>query len=146
MRKLSVFRSIQVVLIAFASLSAKSQLLKMPRNQSPAAEVSQTIGISKVTVNYSRPSVRGREVWGTLVPYGWNVQPFGTGNSAPWRAGANENTTITFSHDAKVEGQSVPAGNYGLFYVINKDNTGEVILSKDYRSWGSFFMIQSRIW
>ena len=78
-------------------------------------------------------------MWGNLVPYGWNVQGFGNGNSAPWRAGANENTTIKFTHDAKVEGQSVPAGTYGLFFVVNKDNTGEVILSKDYRSWGSFF-------
>ncbi|MFI5132326.1 MAG: DUF2911 domain-containing protein, partial [Chitinophagales bacterium] len=92
-----------------------------------------------VTVDYSRPSVKGREVWGKLVPYGWNVQGFGAGNSAPWRAGANENTTIRFSHDARVEGKDVPAGEYGLFFVINEDNSGEVILSKDYRAWGSFF-------
>jgi tetratricopeptide (TPR) repeat protein len=78
-------------------------------------------------------------VWGKLVPYGWNVQGFGSGNSAPWRAGANENTVITFSHDAKVEGKTVPAGTYGLFFVVNPDNSGEVILSKDYKSWGSFF-------
>ncbi|HEY6505197.1 MAG TPA: DUF2911 domain-containing protein, partial [Chitinophagaceae bacterium] len=52
---------------------------------------------------------------------------------------ANENTTIKFSHDAKVEGKPVPAGEYGLFFVINPDNTGEVILSKDNRSWGSFW-------
>jgi tetratricopeptide (TPR) repeat protein len=73
------------------------------------------------------------------VPYGWNVQGFGAGNSAPWRAGANENTVISFSHPVKLEGKAVPAGSYGLFFVINKDNTGEVILSKDFRSWGSFF-------
>jgi tetratricopeptide (TPR) repeat protein len=73
------------------------------------------------------------------VPYGYNVQGFGAGNRAPWRAGANENTTITFSNDAKVQGQPVPAGEYGLFFVINKDNAGEVILSKDYKSWGSFW-------
>jgi tetratricopeptide (TPR) repeat protein len=83
--------------------------------------------------------VNGREIWGKLVPYGWNAQGFGNGNSAPWRAGANENTTIKFSHDAKVEGKDVPAGEYGLFFVINTDNTGEVILSKDNRSWGSFW-------
>jgi tetratricopeptide (TPR) repeat protein len=106
---------------------------------SPAATASQTIGISTVTVNYSRPSVNGREIWGNLVPYGWNVQGFGAGNSAPWRAGANENTVITLSHAASIQGQAVPAGSYGLFFVVNKDNTGEVILSKDYKSWGSFF-------
>ena len=106
---------------------------------SPASEVSQTIGISTVTVHYSRPAVKNREVWGTLVPYGWNKQQFGKGNEAPWRAGANQNTTISFSHDVKVEGKNVKAGIYGLFFVINKDNTGEVVLSKESRSWGSFF-------
>jgi tetratricopeptide (TPR) repeat protein len=116
-----------------------SQQITTPRTPSPASSVSQTIGISQVSVHYSRPAVKGRQVWGTLVPYGWNKQAFGTGNEAPWRAGANENTTITFSHDATVEGKPVPAGTYGLFFTINNDNTGEVVLSKDYRSWGSFF-------
>jgi hypothetical protein len=96
----------------------KSQGITVPRILSPAATVSQTIGISTVTVNYSRPSVKGRNVWGDLVPYGWNKQTFGTGNEAPWRAGANENTVISFSHDATMEGRSVPAGSYGLFFVI----------------------------
>lgn len=131
-------RSSIVMLIALVSTTAHTQITT-PRPPSPAATVTQTIGISTVTVKYSRPAVKGREVWGALVPYGWNVQPFGTGNSAPWRAGANENTVIKFSHDAKVEGQPVLAGAYGLSFVINKDNTGEVILSKDSRSWGSFF-------
>ena len=139
MKKLHATRAVQLLLIALVSLTAKSQQITTPRTPSPAATVSQKIGISSVMVNYSRPSVKGREVWGKLVPYGWNVQGFGAGNSAPWRAGANENTVITFSHDAKVEGKPVPAGSYGLFFVINADNTGEVILSKDYKSWGSFF-------
>jgi TolA-binding protein len=120
----------------------RSQGVTTPRTPSPAANISQTIGISTVQVNYSRPAVKNREVWGILVPYGWNVQGFGAGNSAPWRAGANENTVIRFSHPVKVEGKDVPAGDYGLFFTINKDNTGEVILSKDSRSWGSFFYDQ----
>lgn len=124
---------------SMAVMASFAQPITTPRTPSPAASVSQTVGISVVTLNYSRPSVKGREVWGKLVPYGWNVQNFGNGNSAPWRAGANENTTIKFSHDAKVEGQLVPAGEYGLFFVVNADNTGEVILSKDHKSWGSFF-------
>lgn len=110
-----------------------------PRIPSPAASISQTIGISTINIQYSRPQVNGRVVWGNLVPYGLNIQSFGLQNKAPWRAGANENTVITFSHDAKVENKTVPAGSYGLFYVINEDNSAEVILSKDYRSWGSFF-------
>jgi hypothetical protein len=102
MRKFCVTRTITSLLMALGSLVATAQQITTPRTPSPAATVAQTIGISTVTVNYSRPSVRGREIWGKLVPYGWNVQTFGTGNSAPWRAGANENTTIKFSHEAKV--------------------------------------------
>ncbi|HLF65668.1 MAG TPA: DUF2911 domain-containing protein [Saprospiraceae bacterium] len=125
-------------LLAF-SAAAWTQGITTPRTPSPAGKVSQTIGISSVTVEYSRPSVRGRVIWGDLVPYGWNVQNFGYQKSAPWRAGANENTVIEFSHDATVEGHAVPAGRYGLFFTISPDDSGEVILSKDYRSWGSFF-------
>jgi len=140
MRKLYFTSMIMpLLLIMLFSSSVVAQTITMPRTPSPAASVSQTIGISVVTVNYSRPSVKGREIWGKLVPYGWNAQGFGNGNSAPWRAGANENTTIKFSHDAKVEGKPVPAGEYGLFFTINPDNTGELILSKDNKSWGSFF-------
>lgn len=116
-----------------------AQGIAVPRTASPAATVSQTIGISNISVSYSRPSVKGRAVWGDLVPYGWNVQTFGNLKESPWRSGANENTTLELSHAAKIQGKNVPAGVYGLFFVINKDNTGEVILSKDTRSWGSFW-------
>lgn len=139
MLKLTIARFGSVLSLALLFLTARTQGVTTPRTPSPAAIAAQTIGISTVTVNYSRPSVRGRAIWGAQVPYGWNVQAFGAHNSAPWRAGANENTVIRFSHPAKVEGQLVPAGSYGLFFVVNKDNTGEVILSKDYRSWGSFW-------
>ena len=145
MPKLLTTKSIAIISIVLLSTTLFAQgVITTPRTPSPAASVTQTIGISTVTVNYSRPSVRGRQVWDSLVPYGYNVQGFGAGNRAPWRAGANENTTITFSHDAKVQGQLVPAGEYGLFFVINKDNTGEVILSKDYKSWGSFWYDSTR--
>jgi len=139
MKQLHATRVFQLLLVTLVSITAKTQAITTPRTPSPAATVMQKIGISAVTVDYSRPSVKGREIWGKLVPYGWNVQAFGAANSAPWRAGANENTIIRFSHDARVEGKDVPAGEYGLFFVINEDNTGEVILSKDYRSWGSFW-------
>ena len=128
-----------IAITTMAAIAGFAQPITTPRTPSPAASVSQTIGISIVTVNYSRPSVKGREIWGKLVPYGWNKQGFGNGNSAPWRAGANENTTVTFTHPAKVQGQTIPAGEYGLFFVVNADNSGEVILSKDHQSWGSFF-------
>ena len=130
-----------LLVISLHSIHARAQNITTPRTPSPAATVSQTIGISTVTVSYSRPSVKGRTIWGNLVPYGYTKQGFGAGNDAPWRAGANENTVIRLSHPATIEGHSVPAGEYGLFFVINQDNTGEVILSKDSRSWGSFWYI-----
>ena len=139
MPKLIIPRAIMAQALLLVSYCSLSQGITIPRTPSPAAEVRQTIGISTVTVNYSRPAVKGREVWGKLVPYGWTAQGFGNNAEAPWRAGANENTTINFSHDATVEGKAVPAGVYGLFFVINNDNTGEVVLSKDSRSWGSFW-------
>jgi hypothetical protein len=127
-------------LIVLISISmSHAQGITAPRTASPGATVTQKIGISTVNVNYSRPSVKGREVWGALVPYGWNVQAFGAQKEAPWRAGANENTVITLSHAATIQGTKVAAGSYGLFFVINKDNSGEVVLSKDFRSWGSFW-------
>jgi hypothetical protein len=135
----SVSKLSTALLLALFIFDASAQGITAPRVASPAATATQTIGISTVTVKYSRPAVKNRAIWGALVPYGWNVQAFGPGNSAPWRAGANENTVIEFSHDALIEGQPVPKGSYGLFFTINADNTGEVILSKDFRAWGSFF-------
>src|SRR5687767_4885014 len=144
MKKIIRLYATAALLVTVGFVNVFAQGITTPRTPSPAASIKQTIGISTVTVDYSRPKVNGRQIWGTLVPYGWNVQGFGTGNSAPWRAGANENTVIKFSHPVKVEGQDVPAGSYGLFFVINQDNSGEVILSKDYRSWGSFFYDQKQ--
>jgi tetratricopeptide (TPR) repeat protein len=135
----SSFKPYVLLLFLFSTAAVQSQNITTPRTPSPAASVTQTIGISTINVNYSRPAVKNREIWGSLVPYGWNVQQFGTANLAPWRGGANENTVISFSHPVKVEGNNVPAGSYGLFFIINKDNSGEVILSKDYKSWGNFF-------
>lgn len=126
-----------LAIVVMNELSAQG--ITVPNAASPKSTVSQTVGISTVSVTYSRPSVKGREVWGKLVPYGWTVQNFGSGVSAPWRAGANENTVLTLSHEARIQGKSVPAGTYGLFFVVNADNTGELILSKDHRSWGSFW-------
>ena len=129
------------VLLAASFFTAKTeaQTITTPRVASPAAEVSQTVGISKVTLKYSRPSVKDREIWGKLVPYGYNNLGFGTATAAPWRAGANENTVIKLSHDAKVGGKEVPAGSYGLFVAVMENAKATFILSENTSSWGSFF-------
>ena len=119
-----------------------AQAITTPRAPSPAAEVSQTIGISKISVKYSRPAVKGREIWGALVHYGYVDQGFGPAKQAPWRAGANENTVITFSHDARIEGVNIPAGTYGFFIGVHEDGGADIIFSKNHSSWGSYFYNQ----
>ena len=100
--------------------------LELPQ-PSPAASVSQRIGLTDITITYHRPAVNKRPVWGQLVPYG-----------QVWRAGANENTVITFSTPVSVGGQRLPAGSYGL-HMIPTEHDWTIILSKEARAWGSFF-------
>jgi hypothetical protein len=110
---------------------------------SPAALVMQEVGISDVKISYHSPAVNGREVWGKLVPYGWEAPTaYGNGKPTPWRAGANENSTIALSHDAMVEGQPIAAGTYGLFMVAQPDQW-TIIFSKNSTSWGHFFYEES---
>jgi hypothetical protein len=99
--------------------------LNIPR-LSQRGSVSQRIGLTDVTIAYHRPEVGGREIWGKTVPYG-----------KVWRAGANENTTITFSDDVSVEGKPLAAGTYGLHTIPDKDQW-TIIFSKNSTSWGSF--------
>lgn len=112
--------------------------LDLPRG-SQMAKVSQRIGITDITIIYSRPSVNDREIWGALVPYGMNNLGFGTAKESPWRAGANENTIIKFSNDVTVEGQPLKAGKYGLHMVIHEDNKATIIFNKNHEAWGSYF-------
>jgi tetratricopeptide (TPR) repeat protein len=139
MKSILAFQLTLLFCLTFSIKEAFSQEITTPRSASPAASVTQTIGISTIKVDYSRPSVKGRQIWGSIVPYGFNKQGFGNNKEAPWRAGANENSVLTLSHAARIEGKEVPQGSYGLFFVVNQDNSGEVILSKDCKSWGSAF-------
>ncbi|MGH1366729.1 MAG: DUF2911 domain-containing protein [Calditrichia bacterium] len=125
-------------LISCLSLPTLAQNLS-PTRVSPHANVSQRIGLSDITIDYHRPAVRDRAVWGALVPYGMSPGvAFGSGNAFPWRAGANENTTITFSHDVSINGQALKAGTYGL-HMIPQEGEWTIIFSNDNASWGSFF-------
>lgn len=121
----------------FCSSSIMAQL-DLPAG-SQQAKVSQRIGITDVSIHYSRPSVNNRVVWGNLVPYGMNNLGFGTAKESPWRAGANENTIIKFTNDVKIEGQALRAGKYGLHMVIHEDDKATIIFSKNSSAWGSYF-------
>lgn len=108
------------------------------------ASVSERIGLTDITIHYDRPGVRKREgkIWGQLVPVGFTDQGFGSSKAVPWRAGSNENTTIEFSTDVKIEGQSLAAGKYG-FFIAYDPNESTLIFSRNSTSWGSFFYDQN---
>ncbi len=129
-----------VLLFALATPDvSNAQILGLP-DQSPAAAVYERVGVTDMKIVYHRPAVRGRQIWGNVVPYG--LAPplafFGNGRDFPWRAGANENTTIYFEHDVLVEGKPLPAGKYGL-HMIPSESDWTVIFNTDHSAWGSFF-------
>ncbi|RMH22525.1 MAG: DUF2911 domain-containing protein [Acidobacteria bacterium] len=111
--------------LALAGTLLATDLAAQPRVSPPAA-VEQTVGISKISIHYSRPSVRGRKIFGELVPWG-----------KVWRTGANEATTFEISHDAKINGQPLKAGKYALFTIPNPESW-TVIFNTVPDQWGAF--------
>lgn len=111
------FRTALLVL-ALPCASAFAQQLDLPR-PSPSAKTTQTVGLTEIAVEYSSPAVKGRKIWGDLVPY-----------DKVWRAGANASTKVTFSKDATVGGKPVPAGTYALFIIPAKSHF-TIILNKN---------------
>jgi len=118
----------------------------MPLTQEPdggnkKASVSEQLGVVEIEVNYNRPGVKGREgaIWGTNVAhYGFKDLGHGTGYAVPWRAGANENTTISFSQPVRINDLDLPAGKYGFFICLGRQND-TLVFSKVNNSWGSFY-------
>ncbi len=92
---------------------------------SPFTKIEQKVGLTDVTLEYSRPGMRGREIFGNLVPYG-----------EVWRTGANENTKITFSDDVVIEGKTLKKGSYAI-YTRPEEGKWEVIFYSDYNNWGN---------
>lgn len=132
------------LLIVLTATSASSQIMPLtatPPGGNKKASVSEQIGIVKISITYSRPGVKGREgkIYNTPVAhYGFVDLGHGTSDAAPWRAGANENTAITFSHPVKVEGQDLPAGAYGFFIALGEGES-TLIFSRISNSWGSYY-------
>jgi hypothetical protein len=137
-------KSLVVLLVLLASTTAFTQvppLTAEPDGGNKKASVSEQIGIVKIAIDYSRPGVKGREgkIWNTPVAhYGFVDLGHGTSNAAPWRAGANENTTMSFSLPVKIEGKDLPAGTYGFFISLGEEES-TLIFSKISTSWGSFY-------
>jgi tetratricopeptide (TPR) repeat protein len=130
--------------------SAMAQLSGPPSGDNQKSSITQWIGLVSVTINYSSPDVhtpsgedRKGHIWGELVHYGFIDQGYGPSKAAPWRAGANENTTIAFSHDVQIDGKPLKAGTYGLFLDVEKDGPWQWIFSKNSNAWGSYYYNQS---
>lgn len=139
MKKLFVLSAASLLFAAVTS----AQLDLPPSGNNPRATITEEVGITSITLKYSRPDVNKREgkIWGdgNIVTYGFSTQNFITNkNTSPWRAGANECTTISFEHDVKIEGQPLKAGTYGLFMAMGADNV-TIIFSKQTDAWGSFY-------
>ena len=120
----STIKKVAVAAFTFAAITASAQQLKVPA-PSPSQTIKQAFALSDITVEYSRPGVKGRVVFGDVVPFG-----------KVWRTGANAATQITFGEDVTVEGNAVKAGTYALYTIPNKDKW-EIMLYKDLKLGGN---------
>lgn len=146
-----MFKTLPWALVFFATtvlhsgnLTAQNLTLP-PDGDNQKSSVTQYVGLVRVTVDYNSPDVHGPtgedragKIWGTLVPYGLTDLGFGPCTSCPWRAGANENTVLTVSHDVRIDGQKLPAGSYGM-HMIAGEKEWTAIFSRNSTAWGSFF-------
>ncbi|MDZ7606322.1 MAG: DUF2911 domain-containing protein [Cyclobacteriaceae bacterium] len=134
------------ILLATANITKAQSISMPPSGDNQKSSVTQWMGLVSVTVTYNSPDVTGPngedrkgKIWGGVVPYGLSDNNFGTVAKMPWRAGANENTTITFSHDVKVEGKPLAAGTYGLHTIPEKEKW-TIIFSKNSNLVGQLFL------
>ena len=144
MKPSRVFGIALIALLLPAALVAQG-ITAPPSGDNQKASVTQYIGPVSVTIEYSSPDVtapdgtdRRGKIYGELVHWGFKDEDFGTCTECPWRAGANENTTITFSHDVEVEGKPLAAGTYGLHMAAGPEEW-TIIFSNNTSSWGSYF-------
>ncbi len=138
---------VAALLLSSAPTLGQRGLTLPPSGGNQKSSVVQHIGPVEVRIDYSSPDVTGPQgqdrrgqIWGQLVPYGLTNLGFGTSQAAPWRAGANENTVFSVSHDVKIGGETLAAGRYGLHMIAQPEGQDwTVIFSKNSTSWGSFF-------
>lgn len=122
----TTFKTILLLALTVAlNVDLQAQGLKMPQASS-SQTIIQNFGLGKITLNYSRPNVKGRKIFGGLEPYG-----------AVWRTGANSATLISFTEPVKINGKELPAGEYGLFTIPGKDEW-TVIFNKGAKQWGAY--------
>lgn len=116
--------TLTLAILLLAGMSVFAQQIQMPQ-ASPSAKIAQKVGLTDVSVDYSRPSTKGRKIFGELVPFG-----------EVWRTGANGATILSFSTDVEIAGKTVPQGQYALYSIPGKSEW-TIILSKDTKLWGA---------
>lgn len=128
--------------LSLCSTSLFAQLLSLPDGGvNQKSWTGQRVGVTDIEIHWNAPGVKGREgkIWGTPVAhYGFIDIGFGTAKASPWRAGANECTSIAFSTDVTIEGQPLPAGKYGFFIAVYADSC-TLIFNKNPDAWGAYF-------
>src|SRR5687768_3072416 len=134
-----------LALLIPVTAAAQTTITTPPNGDNQKSSVTQHIGPVRVTIDYNSPNVTGPQgedrrgnIWGTLVPWGFIDEQFGTCTQCPWRAGSNENTVLAVSHDVQVEGKPLPAGSYGLLLATQQQGDWTLILSKNHTSWGNY--------
>ncbi|NOS91943.1 MAG: DUF2911 domain-containing protein [Cyclobacteriaceae bacterium] len=142
--------TLMILALLVCTVTAKAQTITLtapPNGNNQKSSVTQWIGLASVTITYRGPDVHGPRgedrkghIWGELVHYGLkDPDGFGTSLASPWRAGANEITSITFSHDVKINGKDLKAGTYGLMMQLEKDKPWTWIFNKNSTSWGVYY-------
>jgi tetratricopeptide (TPR) repeat protein len=143
MKKIYLVRITALMLLSVVlHNSAAAQLLQLPiSNNNYRCKTGRVIGVTDIDINWNAPGVKGREgkIWGTSIAhYGFTVLGFGSNTPSPWRAGADENTTISFSTDVTINGKKLAAGKYGFHIALYADSC-TLIFSKNTAGWGSYF-------
>lgn len=138
----NLYSAVIILLGILICQTTSAQLLSLPdAGVNLKSKTGRRVGVTDIEVNWNAPGVKGREgkIWGTEVAhYGFAVLGFGSNVESPWRAGANECTTISFSTDVTINGAALPAGTYAFFIALQKD-TCTLIFNKNVTAWGSYF-------
>lgn len=138
----STILTFYLIINMFSVIELSAQMLKLPNNGlNHKSVVGRRVGVTDIEINWSAPGVKGREdkIWGSSVaPYGFTVLGFGSNSPSPWRAGADESTSIYFSTDVTINGKRLAAGIYGFFIALYQDSC-TLIFNKNAEGWGSYF-------
>jgi tetratricopeptide (TPR) repeat protein len=142
MKSTGFFNCILIIGVVFCTTGLNAQLLRLPDGGvNHPCMAGRRVGVTDINISWNAPGVKGREgrIWGTSVaPYGFTVLGFGSNVASPWRAGADENTTISFSTDVTINGKLLAAGKYGFFIALYPDSC-VLIFNKNTAGWGSYF-------